>query len=217
MVNDYILKILYFNEIDSTQKYLVEKLKDRELESPVAIVATKQSAGYGSRGNIWFSEKGNLFFSFAIKKAELPSDLKLESISIYMSYLLKEVLEKSGSKIWLKWPNDFYLQDKKVGGTITNIIKDDIVCGIGLNFISTTEEFASLDITIDKEELLANYFANLALKRSWKQVFSNFKVEFEKSKHFSTHYKNEKIEIGLSKLNDDGSLMYKEERIYSLR
>jgi len=211
------LKILYFSELDSTQKYLVENLKNQKLEAPIAVVAKKQSAGYGSRGNNWISDEGNLFFSFAVKVSELPSDLKLESTSIYMSYLLKEVFESSGSKIWLKWPNDFYLQDKKVGGTITNVVKNCVVCGIGVNLKSSSEEFASMDVKLEIESILKKYFHNLALKRSWKQVFSNFKVEFEKSKHYSTHYKDEKIEIGLSTLNDDGSLMYKDERIYSLR
>lgn len=211
------MKILYFKELDSTQKYLIEQLKANTLQSPVAIISAKQSAGYGSRGNSWISQEGNLFFSFALNKEQLPEDLKLESTSIYMSYLLLEVLRSYGSKVWLKWPNDFYIDDKKLGGTITNRVQESIVCGIGLNMVSVSEEFASLDVEIAQEELLEKYFATLALKKSWKQVFSNFKVEFEKSKRFSTHYKSDTIDIGLCRLNDDGSLMYKEERIYSLR
>ena len=52
-----------------------------------------------------------IFFSFAIKIDELPTDLKLESASIYFAYLLKETLYELGSCVWLKWPNDFYIDD----------------------------------------------------------------------------------------------------------
>lgn len=211
------MQIHYFDELESTQKYLIEKLKKRELNAPVSVVALKQSAGYGSRGNSWISSEGNLFFSFAIALKELPSDLKLESISIYMSYLLKELLTKYGSSVWLKWPNDFYLEEKKFGGTITTIVKENLVCGIGLNLVKAESDFAKLDIRVDKEQLLQEYFKLLEEKRSWKQIFSNFKVEFERSKKFSTHYNSEKIEIKETLLNSDGSLMYKNERIYSLR
>jgi len=211
------LQIYYFDELESTQKYLIEKLKKGDLIAPVGVVASRQSAGYGSRGNSWISNEGNLFFSFALALKELPSDLKLESISIYMSYILKELLSSYGSCVWLKWPNDFYLQEKKFGGSITTIVKENLVCGIGLNLAKVENEFTKLDVVVDKKQLLAEYFKLLEEKRNWKQIFSKFKVEFERSKNFSTHYNNEKIEIKETSLNSDGSLMYKNERIYSLR
>ena len=80
--------IIYLDEIDSTQSYLKEQLKNKLLFSPVAVVAKRQLAGHGSRGNSWLGEDGNLFLSFAIPKKELPLDLKLESSSIYFSYLM---------------------------------------------------------------------------------------------------------------------------------
>lgn len=211
------MQIHYFDELESTQKYLIEKLKKRDLIAPVSVVASRQSAGYGSRGNSWVSSEGNLFFSFAISLHELPSDLKLESISIYMSYILKELLTSYGSDVWLKWPNDFYIQEKKFGGTITTIVKENLVCGIGLNLAKAENEFAKIDVEVDKKQLLQEYFKLLKEKPNWKQIFSKFKVEFERSKDFSTHYNNEKIEINETSLNSDGSLMYKNERIYSLR
>lgn len=58
-------------------------------------------------------KNGNLFFSFVLKRNDLPSDLQIQSASIYFSYILKEVLALEGSKIWLKWPNDFYIDNKK--------------------------------------------------------------------------------------------------------
>ncbi len=87
----------------------------------------------GSRENSWQSSSGNLHLSFCIKEGDLPSDLPLASVSIYFAYLLKEILQEKGSRIWLKWPNDLYLDDKKVGGVISTKISDFIVGGMGLN------------------------------------------------------------------------------------
>lgn len=46
-----------FDSLPSTQTYLLEKLKNDALKAPVLIVAKNQSAGIGSRGNIWEAQK----------------------------------------------------------------------------------------------------------------------------------------------------------------
>ncbi len=211
------MQIYWFDELDSTQVYLKEQLKSGKLSSPVAIVAEKQSAGIGSRGNEWIGLEGNLFFSFAIPRCELPDDLALESSSIYFSYLLKECLAEENSRLWLKWPNDFYLDDTKIGGTITFLRDDDLLCGIGLNLLKSPQGFAHLDIKIDKKELLNKFFKKIKKKSSWKQVFSKYEVEFTLSKTYNTHYENNKISLENASLNKDGSLNVNGQRIYSLR
>ena len=212
-----ILQILYLDAIDSTQKYLKEQLQKKKLESPIAISAEFQSNGIGSRENSWDSQKGNLFLSFAIEKSSLPSDLHLASASIYFSYLLKETLVSFGSKVWIKWPNDFYLEDKKIGGMITNMVDDKLLCGIGLNLTAAPQAFSKLDVAVDKKLLLENYFRNIEKKVLWKQVFSKYKLEFYRNKNFFTHSNGVKVSLGDAELNDDGSLNINGERIYSLR
>ncbi|MBU0632315.1 biotin--[acetyl-CoA-carboxylase] ligase [bacterium] len=211
------MKTIYLDEIDSTQRYLKDALKSRELVSPVAVVAAKQYAGQGSRGNSWIGEEGNLFFSFSIAIKDLPDDLKLESSSIYFSYLLKQVLEENGSEIWLKWPNDFYLGDNKIGGTITNIVKEDLVCGIGLNLISAPVGFSKLDVAISKENILNGYFNYLKKNIGWKQIFSKYKLEFDKSKNYFAHGGDKKVSLSNAVLQDDGSIISDGQRIFSLR
>ena len=211
------MQILYLDAIDSTQKYLKEKLLKKELQAPVAVSAEVQNSGVGSRNNRWESTRGNLFLSFALPLNELPLDLKLESASIYFSYLLKESLASFGSKVWIKWPNDFYLDDKKIGGMITNIVGENIICGVGLNITDAPKEFTKLDIKIDKEVLLENYFKNIEKKVLWKQVFSKYKLEFYRNQNFFTHSNGTRVSLGDATLNDDGSLNINGERIYSLR
>jgi BirA family biotin operon repressor/biotin-[acetyl-CoA-carboxylase] ligase len=211
------VQIFWFDELGSTQTYLKDKLRTGELHSPVAIAAHKQTEGIGSRGNSWIGLEGNLFFSFAISRDELPSDLALESSSIYFSYLLKETLSEEGSKVWLKWPNDFYIQDEKIGGTITFLRESDLLCGIGINLEKSPEGFASLDIEINKKDLLNKFFKKIKKKSSWKHIFSKYEIEFTLSKNHSTHFENNKISLENAELNNDGSLNIDGQRIYSLR
>ena len=211
------MQILSLDSVDSTQLYLKELLRTKKVSSPYAVTTTVQTQGIGSRDNKWKGLDGNLFLSFCLNLADLPSDLKLESASIYFSYLLKETLKEFGSTVWLKWPNDFYINNKKIGGIITNIVGSNIICGVGLNLKYAPEGFEKLDIEIDKNILLKKYFINIEKKVLWKQVFSKYKLEFYLNQNFFTHIKNEKINLSEATLEIDGSLNINGQRIYSLR
>ncbi len=211
------MQILFLESIDSTQKHLKELIAQGRVTPPYSVVASMQTDGVGSRGNAWTGEENNLFLSFAIPLGDLPQDLKLESASIYFSHIMKETLEEFGSKVWLKWPNDFYINDKKIGGMITNLLGECIVCGIGLNLQNAPENFDKLDISIKREKLLESYFSNIEKKSLWKQVFSKYKLEFYKNQNFYTHEKNLIISLGEAALQGDGSIVINGERIYSRR
>ena len=211
------MKISYLESVDSTQTYLKDLILNSSIELPYAVSAEFQSAGIGSRNNSWCGIGGNLFLSFAIKLDELPKDLKLESASIYFAYILKEVLMKENSSVWLKWPNDFYIDDKKIGGMITNIVSDVLICGVGINLVDAPDDFGKLDIVISKEKLLKIFFKNVEKFSPWKQIFSKYKLEFYRNRDFFTHDKNHKILLSEATLEDDGSITIDGERIYSLR
>lgn len=211
------METFWLEEVDSTQRYLLDGLKNQTLKAPVCVGATMQTQGRGSRGNHWIGEEGNFFISFAINRNRLPSDLKLESSSIYFAYILKELLSEMGSDVWLKWPNDFYLGEQKLGGLITNLAGDCLVCGIGLNLKSSPETFAMMDIKIEAKGLRDAYLERLKTFPEWKQIFSKFALEFERSKAFSTHSNNTTIELKDAVLCEDGSLECNGQRMYSLR
>jgi len=217
MESDYVFTTYSLESVDSTQTYLINAIKSKKLHSPVAVYAKVQTAGLGSRGNVWITKEGNLYLSFAIEHSSLPSDLRLESSSIYFSYLLKEILTQLGSKVWLKWPNDFYIGDKKIGGVITNMFKSTLVCGIGLNVKNAPEDFEVLDIDVDIKTLVETFLGSLKLKHSWKQIFSKYALEFERNRAYFTHVNNSKIALDNAILEEDGSITCNGQRIYSLR
>ena len=187
---------------------------------PLAIVAKRQTEGIGSRGNVWQGLEGNLFLSFSLHKSSLPSDLPEASISIYFSSIMIEVLRELGSKVWLKWPNDFYLKEKKIGGTITSVISGKFVlCSMGINLKNAPENFEIIDINIEKKVLIEKYFLKLKQVIFWKDIFSQYEIEFEKSRSFSytDSISGEKVSLQKAVLLKDGSIMIENRRIYSLR
>jgi len=211
------LEIIYLKSINSTHTYLKEFIQTNGYNKPLAVATNNQTDGIGSRDNKWVGLKGNLFFSFVIHKGLLPEDLPIQSYSIYFSFLLKEVLEKLGSNVWLKWPNDFYINENKIGGTITNIKGDLVFCGIGLNLVAIENTYSSLDINVDIEGLLKEYFFYLLRKKTWKQIFSKFSIEFEKSKVYKTTIDNKKVSLKTAQLNGDGSIFIDNKKVFSLR
>jgi len=219
------LETLLFDRLSSTQIYLIEQLQSDKLQVPVAVLALEQNSGVGSRDNEWSGGKGNFFASIAVGVDQLPSDLPLSSASIYFSFIMKKTLEKLGEKLWLKWPNDFYVNDDKVGGTITKKIQNVLVCGIGINLKKSQNGYSSLQSDISPENLLNKYIETLCEFPKWKQVFSEYQIEFELSRRFSTHVKTDKNSLKKAEsvsltdaiLCEDGSLLLGGKRVYSLR
>ena len=180
-------------------------------------MAKEQTAGIGSRENSWEGGKGNLFFSFAVSLDDLPKDLPLSSTSIYFSYIMREVLEQYDSSIWLKWPNDLYQKSYKIGGTITKKVDNILICGMGINLQKNSNGFKALNLNVEPIFLLKSYLDALEKYPTWKQIFSEYRVEFERSKEFFTHIDGDKKSLKDAILSDDGSLIIDNKRVYSIR
>ncbi|WP_104697172.1 MULTISPECIES: biotin--[acetyl-CoA-carboxylase] ligase [unclassified Helicobacter] len=204
------MEIVFFDTLESTQTFLLQKLQEN-----ICVVALKQTNGIGSRGNTWEGVESGLYFSFCLSCASLPKDLKIQSASIFFGYLFKEILCEEGFDIWLKWPNDLYFGESKIGGVIVNYKQDKVVCGIGLNFRS--KKFANLGIELDKKKLLNKFFEKLKNTLEWKQVFRKYKLEFYRSSKFSFHQQQNQLSLSNAQLLEDGSICVDEKIFYSLR
>ncbi len=212
------MEIIYLKEVDSTHRFLKDHLKQNSYKEPILVYTQNQTNGIGSRDNKWKGKEGNLFFSFAIDKKLLAKDIPFQSYSIYFSYILKEVLKSHGSNVWIKWPNDFYIDDHKIGGTITNLSGELILCGIGLNLEPVSQEFEwCLDIEIDTNLVLNGYIENLKKTISWKEIFSKYLIEFELSKNFTTTINKQKNSLRDAVLNNDGSIQLNGRRVFNAR
>lgn len=98
-------------EIDSTNSELMRRARAGRLE-PVLLVAERQTAGRGRMGRGWRSAAGeSLTFSLGLELA--PADWA--GLSLAIGVALAETLHP---RIQLKWPNDLWLADRKLGGIL---------------------------------------------------------------------------------------------------
>ena len=211
------MRIYSFETLPSTQKWLIERIGEKAVEPPCAVITEWQTDGIGSRENRWIGRPGNFFASLALSQAHLPEDLPLPSASIYFAYLMKTTLKNMGSETWVKWPNDLYLESRKIGGCITMKKGRTLVAGIGLNIVDAPPNFGVLDIDIPPMSLLESFLESVEKTPSWKQIFSNFRLEFENSKKFQTHDGRETLNLREAVLQNDGSLLIGKRRVVSLR
>ncbi len=197
-----------FESLPSTQIYLLEKLKSNELKAPVLVLAKNQSAGIGSRGNVWEGTKSALTFSLALNASDLPKDLPMQANALYLGFLFKEVLKELGSQTWLKWPNDLYLGDQKIGGVLVNIYKGMRVCGIGVNRVSN--KWACLDIGASDDWIIEGFLKKIEENLFWGEVLSKYALEFHRSNSFSFHNDwGEAVSLKDAQLLEDGRICIK--------
>src|SRR5262245_26951311 len=98
-------------EIDSTNTELMRRGREGRSE-PVLLVAERQTAGRGRLGRGWQSAAGDsLTFSLGLPLA--PADWAGLSLAVGAS-----VAEALHPAIRLKWPNDLWLDDRKLGGIL---------------------------------------------------------------------------------------------------
>ena len=124
--------------IDSTNQYLLDRIST--LNSGDCCVAEYQQAGRGRRGRKWFSPFGaNLYLSMFWRREQGPA--AAIGLSLVIGIVMAEVLHDLGAdKVRVKWPNDLYLNDRKLAGILVELTGKtgdaaQIVIGAGLNMV----------------------------------------------------------------------------------
>jgi len=140
------MKTLWLDTIDSTNSEALRRLP--ELEGGTVLAAREQTAGRGQRGNTWFTEPGrNLTFSIVLKQLPLQAAESVR-LNFLTSVAVASFLESYGVKVAIKWPNDIYVEGRKICGMlIENTLGPGgqvmaSVVGIGINMNQT--EFPQL-------------------------------------------------------------------------
>ncbi|PSW12127.1 bifunctional biotin--[acetyl-CoA-carboxylase] synthetase/biotin operon repressor [Photobacterium sanctipauli] len=122
--------------IDSTNQYLLDRVGT--LPSGATCLAEYQQAGRGRRGRQWLSPFGsNLYLSMYWRlDAGMAAAMGL---SLVVGVAIAEALESLGAEgVRVKWPNDIYLDDKKLAGILIEMTGQagdaaHLVIGMGLN------------------------------------------------------------------------------------
>ena len=173
-------KTIELETVHSTNSYALELLKETILPEGTVVIARNQVSGRGQPGNKWESEPGkNLTLSFIFYPVFLPVEKQFilsKVVSLAVAELLVEVL---GKKVHIKWPNDIYVDDKKIAGLlIENILRQNriasCVAGIGLNVNQET-----FSVNAGKTVSIKNILGKEAdLKLILEKLCSNLEVRY---------------------------------------
>ena len=156
---DYI----YLPRVDSTNKYAREHT---DIENAI-IVAKDQYSGIGKNGAKWVSDSnGSLIVTLVFK-----CDFDIDGAAIFPLFIgaaIHETLKGYGIDSYIKWPNDIYIDKKKLLGILCESVINNgrikkLIIGIGINVNQTREELlAENSVSLrshtgkyfDKKELL---------------------------------------------------------------
>lgn len=145
------------DKIDSTNNYAMLLIKNEEFskknlpEEGTVITANYQWQGRGQQGANWHSELGlNLMASYILYPNFLPFNQLFalsQAIALGCLHCLKQFTAKT---VCIKWPNDLFVEDKKIGGILieniwqgNNIYASVVGIGLNINQICFPDEIAS--------------------------------------------------------------------------
>lgn len=220
----FAVHLIHLDEVGSTNDFLNKNfplLKDWTI-----VWATHQTYGRGAGGNIWQTERGqNLTFSIA-----LNTEIKIQEyflLNMIVCNALQKALVPLHNEVWIKWPNDIILMNKKICGVLieNRVRQEEIttsIIGIGLNvhqtFFNSFSKASSLKEILQKEfdlqDILINIIGNiqdeyLLFKNHGKDVIQDYYLKYLYKKDEVSYFQIERRTCkGIIRgLTEDGRLI----------
>lgn len=159
LLPDFTVEVL--PEIDSSNSELMRRARAGQHEATL-LVAERQTAGRGRMGRVWQSDPhDSLTFSLSLSLS--PQDWSGLSLAVGLS-----LAESLHPDVGLKWPNDLWFQDRKLGGILVEAASmgrcSQVVVGVGLNIRPRADSGLSTPPAA-LNELMPTLTAPLALAR----------------------------------------------------
>ena len=152
---------LKLSQTSSTNTWLAQN--EDVLESPVFVFCHEQSAGRGQRGNSWEAEPGkNLTGSFLFHPVDFRAACQF-TLSEMTALSVVSLLKYYGIHAKVKWPNDIYVDDKKICG----ILVEHVVTGQNV-----TRTIAGVGLNINQEIFLSDAPNPVSMKQITRQEYS---------------------------------------------
>lgn len=128
LLPDFTVEVL--PDIDSSNSELMRRARAGQHEATL-LVAERQTAGRGRMGRVWQSQAGDSL-TFSIGLSIAPKDWSGLSLAVGLS-----LAESLHPHVGLKWPNDLWFQDRKLGGILVEAAsmggRSQVVVGVGIN------------------------------------------------------------------------------------
>ncbi|MEW9809178.1 MAG: biotin--[acetyl-CoA-carboxylase] ligase [Candidatus Symbiodolus clandestinus] len=174
--------IQLFPLLPSTNQYLLDHYQT--LPSGAACVAEYQTLGRGRRGRQWLASFGSCaLFSMLWHWSKVPQGLS--AISLALSLVAADTLQQLGvEEVKVKWPNDLYLQGRKLGGvlietsgSVANNGQISLIIGIGLNLYPSCQRLSIKQPVISLQEAAVRLDGNQligSILNAWRTALQQF-------------------------------------------
>jgi BirA family biotin operon repressor/biotin-[acetyl-CoA-carboxylase] ligase len=213
-------KIVHIDETDSTNRWMKENGS-----GDMVVVADYQTAGRGCGTNKWESERGkNLLFSILIHPVDIPVSRQFH-ISMAISMAILDALEQHIGDVSIKWPNDIYWRNGKLGGILIEnrlqggCIKDCII-GIGLN-VNQEQFFSDAPNPVSLKQIHAEDTDREQLMRDILARFEQYMTQDVKARYLSRLYRRKGFHpyadshgafmAEIADVEDDGHLLLRDD------
>lgn len=147
--------IEHFDEVTSTNLLIRERLHNSNADEGLVLVAANQTQGRGQLNAVWESASGkNLLCSVLL----CPTFIAIKHqtyLNMALCLAMFDTINKYVKEVYIKWPNDIYIKQKKVAGLLVeNILQGNniknCIAGIGIN-INQTEFYVPTATSLKAE------------------------------------------------------------------
>lgn len=222
----------FLKNVDSTNNYAKKLLsKSNPIEGTV-IYAANQQAGRGQIGSRWQSEADkNMLLSVLLypKFLKATEQFMLSKVVCLAAVDLLKQLGVDEHQLFVKWPNDIYIGQQKVGGIlIENQLKgtnlSQSVVGIGLNinqaqfdasllnptsvFLQTGQEYDVAEVISRFCEQLEGYYLQLksSSTKGIDALYLQCLLGYQQWRHFQLPGSEQKFKAQITGINPLGQL-----------
>ena len=159
-------KLIYFDEIDSTNAELA-RMDRTSLPEFSVVVSASQSAGRGRMDRDWVSEPGaSLSVSVLLRPKANPTEVSW--ITLLAAVSVRATVSSLGVKgASIKWPNDVLVEGKKISGILARLEGEELILGVGINLKPQANapehatSLAQLGVESSFDEVLAEFLTQL--------------------------------------------------------
>lgn len=140
-----VREIVVFAETDSTNELALQRGR-QGTDAGLVIFAERQNAGRGRFGRRWESASHRGLWFTLLLRPEFPLG-QWSRLTTWAAVAVAAAIERqTGRRAAIKWPNDVFLNDRKVAGILIESGTDAAgrtfaVVGIGINVNQEAEEF----------------------------------------------------------------------------
>lgn len=178
LTTDFIGRHIHYEEIvESTQK-IAHQLATEVVPEGTVVIAEEQTSGRGRMNRQWHSPKYTGVWMSLIIRPNIPLT-KAPQVTLLTAVAIVQAIEEiTGLYPQIKWPNDIFINGKKVTGILTELQAEadqihSIIIGIGINVNQKREDFP-VELRETASSLMIESGEQISRSTLIKSVFKHF-------------------------------------------